>query len=172
LFLLAVVLNAGGAGLHVLALRHGALAVVQSFSALTLVFALPIGAALGRRLVTGRQWRGAIAAAIGLAGLLLAADSGVPDEALRNDEIPRLGALSAVILVSLALIRTRSGRRRCLRLAAGSGIASGVASVLAQTQLVRFSGAPAGTLAVAATAVLIAAFAVGGLLLAQSAYRC
>jgi hypothetical protein len=52
-FLVAVVLNAGGAGLHVLAIRHGALAVVQSFSALTLVYALPIGAALVRRPVTG-----------------------------------------------------------------------------------------------------------------------
>lgn len=174
-FLLAVVLNAGGAGLHVLALRHGPLAVVQSFSTLTLIVALPIGAALARRPVTHRQWRGAIAAATGLAGILLAADTGVPVEALRNDEIPRVAALSGAILASLALTRTRLRRGRCLRLAAGSGMASGVASVLAQTQLLRMGNASADrviTVAVAGTALLIAAFAVTGLLLAQAAYRC
>jgi hypothetical protein len=161
--------SSAGAGLHVLALRQGASqsSSVQCADARSADRCGSCPASVTPTVA----WRCRAATGHGSS----CADAGVPVEALRNDEIPRVAALSATILVSLALTRTRSGRGRCLRLAAGSGIASGVASVLAQTQLLRFGGAPSGgavTLAVAGTAVLIAAFAVSGLLLAQTAYRC
>lgn len=170
-FLLTVALNLTGAGLHLLALRQGSLAIVQPLGALTLVFALPVGAAFAGRGVTGREWRGAAATVVGLTGLLFATDAGAPDEGLATHEIIRVAALTATILAALGAVRAGSERARALRLAAGGGIAFGVASVLAQTQVLRLASGSAAVWVLVGTAVLIAGFALGGMLLAQAAYR-
>lgn len=173
-FLLAVGLNAGGAGLHVLALRYGSLAAVQPLGALTLVFALPVGAAIAGRRVTGREWRGVAATVVGLAGLLLAVDAGVATEALHNHEILAVTAVTGAVLAAFAVPRTGSVRARGLWLAASGGIAFGVASVLTQTLVLRVLNLQSDEvlfLAVVGTAAAIGAFAVIGLLLAQAAYH-
>ncbi|MFF7214657.1 hypothetical protein ACFZAU_29645 [Streptomyces sp. NPDC008238] len=71
LWTLALVLQAAGAGLHAVALRYGSLTVVQALGALTLVLALPLHAAVGRRRVRPREWRGAALTVLGLVALLL-----------------------------------------------------------------------------------------------------
>ena len=169
-------LNAVGAGLHVLALRYGSLIVVQPFGALTLVFALPLGALLtGHRVtgrqVTGREWCGALTILIGLAGLALVSDQHVRPSALGTPTIVVLVVLTVGVIGVLALATGTSPRTTALCRAAASGLASAVASVLTQTALLRLAGPVAGivpvtVLMVATTGVL----AVCGLLLAQLAY--
>jgi hypothetical protein len=56
---LAVAATVAGAVLHVAALVLGPLSVVQLFGVLTLVLALPLGALISGRAVTGGQWRAA-----------------------------------------------------------------------------------------------------------------
>lgn len=173
-FVLAVALNAVGAGLHVLALRYGSLAVVQPLGALTLVFALPVGAAFGGRRVSGREWWGVWATLAGLTGLLLTVDTGVPTEALHDHEIVALTAVTAAVLVACTTPGGGSLQVRGLRLALGSGIAFGVGSVLTQTLVLRIPTLQAKdvlSLPVLGTALTIGGFVVAGLLLAQAAYR-
>ncbi|MGO4425451.1 hypothetical protein AB4Z54_43885 [Streptomyces sp. MCAF7] len=69
----ALGLNALGALVHVAALRYGPLTTVQPLGALTVVLAVPLGAAFARRRAGAREWRGIALALIGLAGMLLAA---------------------------------------------------------------------------------------------------
>lgn len=174
-FLLAVLLNALGAGLHVLALRYGSLAAVQPLGALTLVFALPLGAAFAGRRVTGREWRGVAATVVGLAGLLLTVDTGVPTEALHNHEILIVVGVTGTALCAFAVPPVGSVRSRGLRLAAGGGIAFGVASVLTQTLVLRMlvtrSDGGRWSEVLVWIAPAIAVLVVVGLLLAQAAYR-
>ncbi|MYV51328.1 DMT family transporter, partial [Streptomyces sp. SID3212] len=66
----AVALNGVGALLHVVALAYGPLSLVQPLGALTIVFALPMAALFVGRRAGHTAWRGAIMAAVGLAGLL------------------------------------------------------------------------------------------------------
>src|SRR5689334_25444272 len=60
----AVGLLAAGGSLHVAALRFGSLTVVQPLGALTLVFAVPLGARAERRVVTRTEGLGAAAAVL------------------------------------------------------------------------------------------------------------
>jgi drug/metabolite transporter (DMT)-like permease len=192
-WLLAVGLSLVGAALHVLALRYGSIVVVQPLGALTLVFALPVGAALASRRVAGREWRGAAATVVGLAGFLWAIDAGRPAESLTDDEVITLVAATAGALVVACATALALTRGRGLLLAAASGLAFGVASVLTQTLVLRatvdpvptypVTGPPipaapaAGLLAglvnpvVIGCAVAVMALAIGGMLLSQAAYR-
>ncbi|MEU9954071.1 hypothetical protein AB0E15_38180, partial [Streptomyces sp. NPDC047939] len=56
----AVGLNAGGALLHVAALKYGPLTLVQPLGALTLVAAVPLGARAAGRRVSTTEWRGTL----------------------------------------------------------------------------------------------------------------
>ncbi|MFC4019079.1 DMT family transporter [Micromonospora sp. GCM10011542] len=171
----ALGLNGAGAALHVGALAYGSLAVVQPLGALTLVVALPIGAVLTHRTVRGREWRGALATVAGLAGLLLATDTGAPKEALGDREIVLLGLVTAAIVAILTVrpVRTPVAYGGLLP-AAGAGIAFAVSTALTQTVLLRLDAAGPTALRnpvlVAAVAAIVA-FAAAGLLLSQVAYR-
>ncbi|MEU2207147.1 DMT family transporter [Streptomyces hygroscopicus] len=173
----AVGLNAAGALLHVAALRYGPLTLVQPLGALTLVAAVPLGARLAGRRVVRDEWRGVVLALLGLGALLPVTAGETPRDTLSLAEAVALGA---VVLAFLALCAGpgRAGRGtpgRGLRYATASGVASGVASALTQTLTVALAGsrAPGAALVswrMAVVAVLVAVFAVSGLLLAQSAY--
>ncbi|GHJ28854.1 hypothetical protein TPA0910_32870 [Streptomyces hygroscopicus subsp. sporocinereus] len=173
----AVGLNAGGALLHVAALRYGPLTLVQPLGALTLVAAVPLGARLAGRRVVRDEWRGVVLALLGLGALLPVTAGETPRDTLSLAEAVALGA---VVLAFLALCAGpgRAGRgtpSRGLRYATASGVASGVASALTQTLTValassRTPGAALVSWRMAVVAVLVAVFAVSGLLLAQSAY--
>ncbi|MEU8823602.1 DMT family transporter [Streptomyces sp. NPDC048636] len=169
----AVGLNATGALLHVAALAYGPLTLVQPLGALTLVAAVPLGARLAGRRVLRTEWRGTALALLGLGALLPVTGGAAPDDTLA---LPEALSVAAVVLVLIAVL-TRSGRAtprgRGLRFAAASGIASGVASALTQTltvALTAHTGTAVLSWPVPAVAVLVAAFAVSGLLLSQSAY--
>ncbi|MFG2543628.1 hypothetical protein ACGFOM_14445 [Streptomyces sp. NPDC048594] len=165
----SVALNASAALLHVVALRYGPLTVVQPLGALTLVAAVPLGARLAGRRVSAVEWRGTGLTLLGLGALLLTASGPAPDDSLSVSEALAVSGATAALIGVLA----RPGTRPGLRHATGSGIASGVASALTQTVTVAVTDRsdPLLSAEVVGVAVLVAAFAAGGLLLSQTAYR-
>ncbi|MEU9146370.1 hypothetical protein [Streptomyces sp. NPDC048349] len=162
-------LNAAAALLHAAALRYGPLTLVQPLGALTLVAAVPLGARGSGRRVAATEWRGTLATVTGLGLLLLPASGPAPDDTLTLAEaLAVCGTTAAVILLLTAVKDPRSG----LRHATASGLASAAASALTQT--VAVAGGRGGSLfsvRVAAVALLVVVFAVGGMLLSQRAYR-
>jgi hypothetical protein len=163
-------LNVVGSLLHVVALRYGPLTLVQPLGALTLVVAVPLGALAARRRVDEAEWRGTALTLLGLAALLLTISGPVRDTALSPGSELALAGGAVVLLAALCRPADPSGLCR----ATASGVASGVASALTQTltvTLTRHGPASVAWDRTAISAALVAGFAVGGLLLAQSAYR-
>ncbi|WP_371543973.1 hypothetical protein OG266_07625 [Streptomyces sp. NBC_00554] len=159
----AVLLNATGALLHVVALRYGPLTLVQPLGALTLVVAVPLGSLAARRRTSGTQWRGMALTLVGLTALLTATASGnAPDSTLRTTEVLLIALAAATVIMALVRIAP-SG----LGFAAASGIASGVGSTLAQ----KLAVGPTVSWSAAVVAVLTVSFAAAGLVLSQKAYR-
>ena len=165
----AVALNASAALLHVVALKYGPLTVVQPLGALTLVAAVPLGARLAGRRVSAIEWRGTGLTLLGLGALLLTASGPAPDDVLSVPEALTVSGATAALIGVLS----RPGARPGLRHATASGIASGVASALTQTVTVAVTdrSGPLLSVQVIGVAVLVSAFAAGGLLLSQTAYR-
>jgi drug/metabolite transporter (DMT)-like permease len=166
----SVGLNAAGALLHVVALTYGSLTVVQPLGALTLVAAVPLGAHRAGRQVTRGEWRGTALTLVGLAVILLTAAGTAPADTLT---LPQALGVAGAAMALVALF-TRTGGRPGLRHAAASGITSGVASALTQTVTVAATARSTNALPmwqVAGVALLVAAFAAGGLLLSQRAYQ-
>lgn len=174
---LAVALQAGGAGLHAVALRYGSLTVVQALGALTLVLALPLHAALGRRRVRPQEWRGAGLTVLGLLAILLSTAPPGTERALGGTELVLLATGTAAGAV--ALVRVPWGADRSvphgLRFATAAGAAFGIASCLTQSLTVRLAHDGPGA-AVADPMLVVAAgctgvLAIAGMLWSQEAYR-
>ncbi|MFE5035797.1 hypothetical protein [Streptomyces sp. NPDC056683] len=165
----AVGLNAGAALLHVVSLKYGPLTLVQPLGALTLVAAVPMGARAAGRRVTATEWRGTALTLLGLGALLITASGPAPHQVLSLTEALAVAGTTAALIGVLS----RPGARPGLRHATASGFASGVASALTQTVTVAATdrSGPALSVEVIVVALLVAAFAVGGLLLSQTAYR-
>ncbi|MEW2624005.1 hypothetical protein [Streptomyces sp. NPDC048106] len=165
----AVGLNAAAALLHVVALKYGPLTVVQPLGALTLVAAVPLGARAAGRRVSAVEWRGTALTLLGLGAVLVTASGPAPSRVLSLPEALAVAGTTAALVGALA----RPGARPGLRHATASGFASGVASALTQTVTVAATdrSGPVLSLEVIVVAVLVAAFAAGGLLLSQTAYR-
>ncbi|UUU29299.1 hypothetical protein JIX56_04985 [Streptomyces sp. CA-210063] len=165
----SVALNAGAALLHVVALKYGPLTVVQPLGALTLVAAVPLGARVAGRRVTATEWRGTAFTLAGLAAILVVASGSAPDDVL---SVPEALAVAGATVALIGLL-SRPGTKPGLRHATASGMASGVASALTQTVTVAATdrSGPLLGVQVVVVALLVAAFAVGGLFLSQTAYR-
>jgi drug/metabolite transporter (DMT)-like permease len=165
----SVLLNGSGALLHVVALKYGPLTVVQPLGALTLVAAVPMGARLAGRRVSTAEWRGTALTLLGLGAILVTAAGPAPEQVLSPAVALAVAGATAVLVGTLS----RPGARPGLRHATASGFASGVASALTQTVTVAATdrSGPALSTEVVVVAVLVAGFAVGGLLLSQTAYR-
>ncbi|MGW2342052.1 hypothetical protein [Streptomyces sp. NPDC001661] len=165
----SVGLNASAALLHVAALKYGPLTLVQPLGALTLVAAVPLGAKVAGRHVTAGEWRGTALTLAGLGALLVTASGPAPDDTLSLPEALGVAAVTAALIGVLS----RRGAKPGLRHATASGVASGVASALTQTVTVAVTDrtGPLLDIRVIAVALLVAAFAAGGLLLSQTAYR-
>ncbi|MFF1448019.1 DMT family transporter [Streptomyces sp. NPDC058274] len=165
----SVTLNASAALLHVAALKYGPLTLVQPLGALTLVAAVPLGARVAGRRVSSVEWRGTALTLIGLAALLVTASGPAPEELLSAPQALAVAAATAAVIGVLA----RPGAKPGLRHAGASGFASGVASALTQTVTVAATDRTGPLLSpqIVVVALLVAAFATGGLLLSQTAYR-
>ncbi|MFF9028922.1 DMT family protein [Streptomyces iakyrus] len=165
----SVGLNASAALLHVVALRYGPLTVVQPLGALTLVAAVPMGARMAGRHVSAVEWKGTALTLLGLGAILVTASGPAPDDVLSVPEALAVAGATAAFIGVLS----RPGARPGLRHATASGLASGVASALTQTVTVAATDrtGPVLSVQVVGVALLVAAFAAGGLLLSQTAYR-
>jgi drug/metabolite transporter (DMT)-like permease len=165
----AIAANGIGAVLHVVALRYGSLVLVQALGMLTLVFAVPMAAAVARR----RPGRGQVVATTvttaGLAGLLtLTGPSG--GSVLSGESLVHLLLAVAPVLVVVVSRARVSG----LLAAAGGGIAFGVVSAVTQTVAVRVGEEGLRALAeplVVVAVVAVVALDVAGLYLTQMSYR-
>lgn len=146
-----------------------ALTLVQPLGALTLVAAVPLGARMAGRRVLSVEWRGTALTLAGLGALLLTASGPAPDDTLSLGEALTVAGTTAALIGLLS----RRGAKPGLRHATASGLASGIASALAQTVTVAVTDrtGPLLSVKVIVVALLIAAFAAGGLLLSQIAYR-
>lgn len=162
---LAVAATGAGAVLHIAALASGPLSLVQPLGVLTLVLALPLGARLGGRAVASEQWRAAAAVALGLAALLTVAPHHAPAAHLPTPSIliASIAVGTAVAVILLIACRLPS-RAVPVAHAAAAATCFGFASAMARAAVT----AAAPVWLVAALAVLSA---VGGLGLAQLAYR-
>ncbi|OIJ66349.1 membrane protein [Streptomyces mangrovisoli] len=165
----SVLLNAGAALLHVVSLKYGPLTLVQPLGALTLVAAVPMGARVAGRRVGPAEWRGTALTLLGLSAILVTASGPAPHRVLSLTEAVAVAGATAAVIGMLSWPGGRPG----LRHATASGFASGVASALTQTVTVAATDrtGPALSAQVVVVALLVAAFAAGGLLLSQTAYR-
>ncbi|MEU6657501.1 DMT family transporter [Streptomyces sp. NPDC046821] len=167
----AVALNGLGALLHVAALAYGPLSLVQPLGALTIVFALPMAALFVHRRAGATAWRGAMMAAVGLAGLLALTGSAT-DHSFEGAErflVAVVTAGTVVALMALAHAVHRHPVVRSVLLAAAAGVAFGIASVF--TKSVAVDWREGGSLVQFSSFVVIAALATSGLLLSQASYR-
>ncbi|MFF0221286.1 DMT family transporter [Streptomyces sp. NPDC004629] len=167
----AMALNGLGGLLHVVALAYGPLSLVQPLGALTIVFALPMAALFVRRRAGAAAWRGAIMATVGLAGLLslVGASDGQALDGAAQLAVGLVTGGAVVALMIAGRVAHRHPAVRSVLLATASGIAFGMSSVFTKTVAVDWSSgiAPAELPSLA----VIGAFAVGGVLLSQAAYR-
>ena len=168
----AVGLNGTGAVLHVAALAFGPLSLVQPSGALTIVFALPMAAWFVRRRAGAAAWRGAVLAAVGLAGLLSL--TGASDaQSLSGAERLGVATVTAAFVVTLLLSAQAAHRHpaaRSVLLAAAAGASFGIASVFTKSIALDWADGESPVLLLPSLAVT-AVLATAGLLLSQASYR-
>ncbi|WP_210594424.1 hypothetical protein [Streptomyces sp. GESEQ-35] len=169
--LTALGLNIAGGLLHVAALCYGPLSLVQPLGALSVILAVPTGAALARRRVALREWRGLALALAGLTGLLLATTAPHPTTGhLLN--LPQTCLLAGVCAATIALLARKPANS--LGNAVAAGVTFAVGSALTQCVSVAVMDDGPGALADPATALsatLVPPLALTGVLLSQIAYR-
>ena len=174
LWLLGQALATLGFVLHALALHAGALAVVQPIVVSGIVWAVPIRAAMSRRLPSGAELRAVLLVSVGLAVFLVASD---PTEGTSADR--DLGSLALVGLgLALALganlmadASRPDARRRAFYLGVTAGILFGmVAAQLKMALQALHDGGVLGMLGAWPTWGLLLAGA-GGVLTNQRAYQ-
>lgn len=167
----ALLLTGAGVTLHVLALHFGTVAVVQALGTLTLIFALPIEVVRYRTRISRSAW---LHAGLTVAGLALILSLSVPAERpalLSAADVRILASITGVVVLACAWTSWHAGSQtRAVLLAAASGTAFGIASVLSKAVLASFTTGGVGAVSRLA-AVLLAVFAVTGYLLGQLAYR-
>jgi drug/metabolite transporter (DMT)-like permease len=167
----ALLLTAGGVGLHVVALNFGTVAVVQALGTLTLLFALPLSALRYHSRIGAAAWADAALTVVGLGVILsLSVESSAP--AVLTDSTVR-----GITLITLVVVGTLAGgswmcgpRLRAVLLAAAAGVAFGIASVLSKAVMAGFTEHGAGSVSLFASGMVVL-FSVGGYLLGQLSYR-
>ncbi|MGV9292347.1 DMT family transporter [Streptomyces sp. NPDC003719] len=169
--LTALGLNLAGGLLHVAALCYGPLSLVQPLGALSVVLAVPTGAALSGRRVARREWRGVTLALAGLAGLLPATTAQHPTAGPLLS-LPQTCLLAGGCAATVVLLARNPAHS--LRNAVAAGVSFAVGSALTQNLSVAVIHDGPGALldpATALSAVLVPPLALAGVLLSQVAYR-
>ena len=167
----ALLLTAGGVGLHVIALNFGTVAVVQALGTLTLLFALPISALRYRARISVPAWIDAGLTVAGLALIMsLSVESTEPALLSRTDG-RYLSLVTLIAVVLLVGVATTTGPRvRAMVLAGAAGVAFGISSVLSKAVMASFTEGGAGAVSMLLTG-LVVLLSTGGYLLSQFSYR-
>lgn len=131
LWLAGLVASAIGLALHVVALAHGQLAVVQPLLISGVLFALPMSALLEGRRPSAREWFLALILVAGLALFLLAARPSPGRVELDGDVLAISSVTAGAIVVILAVIALRwpRGHKPAL-LGAAAGVGYGLVAAL------------------------------------------
>lgn len=160
----SVGLTLTGATTHTVALDFGTVSVVQALGTLTLLFALPIAAVRTRTPISAGAWRDAGLTVAGLAGIMALATQTAGAATISADTARYLVLATAAALVALVVMawQTASPLLRSLLLAAASGVAFGVSSVITKAVLEAFT---------VPGAIVVGVLAVTGYLLGQASYR-
>lgn len=164
---------AAGLVLHALALRAGAVTLVQPVLASGLVLALALGALVDRRhpgrpLPTGRQWTAAVIAALGVAVFLVSA-APTPGRSTGRPVVLMLACAGALVMLAAgwAWNARATARHRALALGTAAGIGFGLTGVLLKEVVGR---APTSWAALWPLVALVVVGA-GAVVAAQAAYR-
>jgi drug/metabolite transporter (DMT)-like permease len=149
----------------VVALALGPLTVVQPVAVMTLVLALPLGAAVVGRRVRRDEWGAAAAVVVGLVPVVLAVHRHAHAAHLPAARIATTAACVTALVLSLSTLGAHLPRpAAAVARAAAAAAAFATASAMARTAVTG-----AGSLALAA--LMTGGFAVGGFVVAQLAYR-
>ncbi|GIF18907.1 drug/metabolite transporter (DMT)-like permease [Actinoplanes tereljensis] len=170
-WVVALVLTAGGVGLHVIALNFGTVAVVQALGTLTLLFALPISALRYRTKISIPAW---IDAGLTVAGLCLIMSLSVESAGpslLTSADARYLALITLILVVGLVGAATTAGpRTRAMLLAAAAGVAFGISSVLSKAVMAAFTDDGLENVSMV-QAGLVVLLGIGGYVLSQLSYR-
>jgi drug/metabolite transporter (DMT)-like permease len=169
-WLLGNLASIAGFGFQFLALRRGALALVEPLLVTSLVIALPLGALLGHRRVRRREWGAAVLIIAALGVFLIAARPGPGAPRAGAAAWVALGVLTLVAVGACVRLAGPDGPRRALLFGAGAGILFGVTGAIMQTAGHLLDHGIGHALGSWPPYALIAAGALG-LLLNQSAFQ-
>ena len=137
-WLAGIAADALGFAAQAVALAVGRLVVVQPLLATSVVFALPLGAKLGRRRIGRRDMAAALAVTAGLAVFLVAADpTGGREDATTAAWIVSFVAITVVCAPLTLAARGRSAARRAALLGIAAGILFGLSAALTKATVER-----------------------------------
>ncbi|MFD6392878.1 DMT family transporter [Nocardia sp. NPDC060259] len=168
----AIVGDAGGYGMQVLALSLGAVLVVQPILVSSLVFALPLSARLNHQRITGRAAATALVLVAALVVFLIVGNPTAGEETapLREWLVPLAILLSIVALATLAGFLVPNRSERALALGLAGGALFGLAAALTDRVVTLFGDGPGALLTGWQTWALVAAGLLG-FYLQQRAYH-
>ena len=130
-WLLGFALSNVGFGFQASAIATGRLVLIEPITATNVLFALLVSANRTGRRLGPREWRGAIAAIVGVGGFLAIAN---PTEGEGGDPaVPwavLLAVLAVIVVVGTGLARRAAGTRRAVTLAVAAGFGFGVSDAL------------------------------------------
>ncbi|GGO01630.1 hypothetical protein GCM10010116_03040 [Microbispora rosea subsp. aerata] len=123
------VIGFAGASLHAVALSVAPLVVVQPVSVATLVFAVPLAAALHGRRPRRAEIVGSIAVAVGLLGLMLLVPAHNVTPVLSDAHaVALIGCIGLVVAVTFTAARWARGPAKALLMAIGAGAVTATVS--------------------------------------------
>jgi len=169
-WLLGVLASIAGFAFQFLALRRGALALVEPLLVASLVIALPLSALLEHRRLTQKDWAPGLLIITALALFLLAARPGPGHPHAGAAAWVVLGVLTVAAVAGCVRLAGPGGPRRAVALGAGAGILFGVTGAVTETTGHLLDHGIAHALASWAPYALVVA-GVGGLILNQSAFQ-
>ncbi|MCZ2816000.1 DMT family transporter [Modestobacter sp. VKM Ac-2984] len=155
------------------ALGMGTVALVQPLLVARLLFALPISAVWARQRFTLRDWLGMLATAGGLAGFLVIArpQEGADVEPPVWQWLVVLAVIGSVVGGLVVIARKLAPAREAPMLGAGAGMLFALQSAFTHVAVSHFLDDGISGLLGSWTTYAVAVTAVGGTLLAQSAYE-
>lgn len=172
MWLLGVVCSFGGNAVFASAEAHGSVAVIEAVFVVRLIFGLVMSAAWRRRWMTRRDVLGAAAIAAGLIGFLLAAEPTKGEAAASELGWVIGGGAVVAFALLLAVVASRLGpARKATLLGAGAGALFGLQASLMQSAVHVITRQGVVALLTTWNGYAVAAVALLGMLLVQSAFE-
>ena len=160
-----------GAGMHLVALAHGPVSLVQPLGVTSLVFVVPLSAGLDHRRIQPRE---VVASVLVLAGVALAVVALPPSigwHRVGSIELSNLMvAAVALVAVTAAAAKHVGGPSKSILFALGAGLAFGTSATLARV-LLRMDGHVGSIDAMLLSVIGVVVLAPVGLLLINCAFR-